>query len=247
MSKLFIKDRFATTPNSLLNNPNISLRAKGLFAFIQGKPDKWRFSAERIALENKEGVQSVRSALQELEEFGFLQRVKTKNKKGHWEIDYILYCEPQNPADENPTLEFRPSETHMTENPTLENHTNNIKKDIIKKDINNKEINTINFDKLLSFLNSKTKRNFKIINEATKKKYLARLKEGYTSKDIANAIENAVNSEYHKENNFTYLTPEFFSRAVTLDKYSSVNNKPKEKSVNKFVIPKGVSFSGPQY
>ena len=116
-----------------------------------------------------------------------------------------------------------------------------------EKEKRKEEINSINFDKLLSFLNSKTKRNFKIINEATKKKYLARLKEGYTSKDIANAIENAVNSEYHKENNFTYLTPEFFSRAVTLDKYSNVNNKPKEKSVNKSLIPKGVSYSGPQY
>ena len=115
--------------------------------------------------------------------------------------------------------------------------------------INNNKINnnTINFDKLLLFLNSKTKRNFKIINEATKKKYLARLKEGYTSKDIANAIENAVNSDYHKENNFTYLTPEFFSRAVTLDKYSNVNNKQKENNVKKSLIPKGVSFSGPQY
>ena len=114
--------------------------------------------------------------------------------------------------------------------------------------INNNTINkdTINFDKLLSFLNSKTGRNFKIINEATKKKYNARLKEGYTSKDIANAIENAVNSDYHKENNFTYLTPEFFSRANTLDKYSNVNNKPKENNV-KSLIPKGISFSGPQY
>lgn len=109
------------------------------------------------------------------------------------------------------------------------------------------ETNTINFDKLLSFLNSKTKRNFKLINEATKKKYRARIKDGYTSKDIANAIENAVNYDYHKENNFTYLTPEFFSRAVTLDKYSNVNNKQKENNVNKSVIPKGVSFSGPQY
>ena len=107
--------------------------------------------------------------------------------------------------------------------------------------------NNINFDKLLSFLNSKTGRNFKIINEATKKKYNARLKEGYTSKDIANAIENAVNSDYHKENNFTYLTPEFFSRANTLDKYSNVNNKQKENNVKKSLIPKGVSYSGPQY
>ena len=245
MSKLFIKDRFATTPNTLLYNSNISLRAKGLFAFIQGKPDKWRFSAERIALENKEGVQSVRSALQELEELGFLQRVKTKNNKGHWEIDYILYCEPQNPVDEKPTLEFRPSEIHMTENPTSGNHTNINKTDIIKKD-NNTINNNINFDKLLSFLNSKTGRNFKIINEATKKKYNARLKEGYTKDDILNAIINAVNSDYHKENGFKYLTPEFFSRADKLNMYSSINNKPKENNV-KSLIPKGVSFSGPQY
>lgn len=127
---------------------------------------------------------------------------------------------------------------------TPTNPTDNVNDNVNDNVINN---NTINFDKLLLFLNSKTKRNFKIINEATKKKYRARIKEGYTSKDIANAIENAVNSDYHKENNFTYLTPEFFSRAVTLDKYSNVNNKTKEKNVNKSVIPKGVSFSGPQY
>ena len=93
--------------------------------------------------------------------------------------------------------------------------------------------NTINFDKLLSFLNSHTKRNFKIINEATKKKYRARIKDGYNSKDIANAIENAVNSDYHKDNNFTYLTPEFFSRAVTLDKYSNVNKSEIKKESTK--------------
>ena len=245
MSKLFIKDRFATTPNALLYNSNISLRAKGLFAYIQGKPDKWNFSAERISLENKEGVQSVRSALQELEELGFLQRVKTKNNKGHWEIDYILYCEPQNPADENPTLEFRPSEIHMTENPTSGNHTNNIKKDIRKKDINNKY--NINFDKLLSFINSKTGRNFKVINKTVKGKYLARLKDGYSKQDILDAVSNSIKSDFHKEKNFKYLTPEFFSRSETLDKYSNTNNKPKENNVNKSLIPKGVSYSGPQY
>ena len=126
-----------------------------------------------------------------------------------------------------------PIEEKLKDNNTINNNT-----------INN---NTINFDKLLSFLNSKTKRNFKIINEATKKKYRARIKDGYNSKDIANAIENAVNSDYHKDNNFTYLTPEFFSRSETLDKYSNVNNKPKENNVKKSLIPKGVSFSGPQY
>ena len=108
------------------------------------------------------------------------------------------------------------------------------------------EINDINFDKLILFLNSKTGRNFKIINESTKKKYYARLKEGYTKDDILKAITNAVNSDYHKENKFKYLTPEFFSRADKLNLYSSINNKPKENNV-KSLIPKGVSYSGPQY
>ena len=141
MSKLFIKDRFATTPNALLYNSNISLRAKGLFAYIQGKPDKWNFSAERIALECKEGLQSVRSSIRELETFGYLQRVKYQNEKGHWEWDYILHSAPSNPADENRptenhTTENHTTENHTTENHTTENHTNINKTDIIKKDNN---------------------------------------------------------------------------------------------------------------
>ena len=108
------------------------------------------------------------------------------------------------------------------------------------------EINNINFDKLLSFLNSKTDRNFKLVNKEVQGKYLARLKEGYTKKDILDAISNAVKSDYHKGENFKYLTPEFFSRSETLDKYSNVNNKQKENNV-KSLIPKGVSYSGPQY
>ena len=115
------------------------------------------------------------------------------------------------------------------------------------KEKEKEEINNINFDKLLSFLNSKTGRNFKIINEPTKKKYYARLKEGYKKDDILNAIINAVNSDYHKESKFKYLTPEFFSRADKLNLYSSINNKQKENNVNKSLIPKGVSYSGPQY
>ena len=105
----------------------------------------------------------------------------------------------------------------------------------------------IDFEKLKDFINQKTGRSFKLVNKQVQGKYLARLKEGYSKQDILDAVSNAVNSDYHKENNFKYLTPEFFSRAVTLDKYSNVNNKPKENNVKKSLIPKGVSYSGPQY
>ena len=105
----------------------------------------------------------------------------------------------------------------------------------------------IDFEKLIEFINKNTGRNFKVINKTVKGKYLARLKDGYSKQDILDAISNSIKSDYHKGENFKYLTPEFFSRSETLDKYSNVNNKPKENNVNKSLIPKGVSFSGPQY
>ena len=105
----------------------------------------------------------------------------------------------------------------------------------------------IDFEKLKDFINQKTGRGFKLVNKKVQGKYLARLKEGYSKQDILDAVSNAVKSDYHKGENFKYLTPEFFSRAETLDKYSNTNNKTKEKNVKKSLIPKGVSFSGPQY
>ena len=89
----------------------------------------------------------------------------------------------------------------------------------------NNDNNIINFEKLLLFINSKTNRNFQVINKTIKSKYKARLKDGYTNKDILIAIVNAVNSDYHKETNFKYLTPEFFSRATTIDKYSNTTEQ----------------------
>lgn len=79
----------------------------------------------------------------------------------------------------------------------------------------------LDYVKLLSFINLKTGRKFKTINDNVRKKFKARLKDGYTKEDIQNAIVNACNASYHIENGKQYLTPEFFSRSDTLDKYGS--------------------------
>jgi len=90
----------------------------------------------------------------------------------------------------------------------------------------------INWDSLLTQFNNLTKRNFKLINDATKKQILARLKEGYTKEDLWNAIQNCYNDDFHKENNHKYLTLEFISRAKMMEKYSVdvVKSKKIDKS-----------------
>ena len=87
--------------------------------------------------------------------------------------------------------------------------------------------NEIDFDKLLNFIKEKTGRQFQIINKSVKDKYKARLKEGYTKENIINAIINASQDAYHKEQKFKYLTPDYFSRAKSLDLHSFKEIKKK--------------------
>jgi len=84
-----------------------------------------------------------------------------------------------------------------------------------------------NFDKYLIFINETLGKNHKVVNKKVRSAINARLKEGYTNKDISKAIVNIKKSEYHINSGFSYCTPEFFSRSETIDKYSkevTVNN-----------------------
>jgi uncharacterized phage protein (TIGR02220 family) len=85
-----------------------------------------------------------------------------------------------------------------------------------------KEKEEIDYLALLGFLNKTFGRGFKVINEKTKRAYKGRLKEGYTKEQIIDAIKNAAATKYHKDNNYQYCTPEFFSRAEIIDKYSGL-------------------------
>lgn len=90
---------------------------------------------------------------------------------------------------------------------------------------------SFNWDGLLNKINTVTGRQFKVINQTVRAKYKERLKDGYTKEDINSAIENAPKTQAHKENNCQYLTPEFFARAETIDKYSAITKSDSEKQV----------------
>lgn len=77
---------FAQVPNELLCDKNISLKAKGLWAYIQSKPNDYDFSSERIVEETKEEVRGIQNTLKELEEAGYLKRDRQQNGK----VDYVL-------------------------------------------------------------------------------------------------------------------------------------------------------------
>lgn len=139
MAKITIEKRYGTVSNSLLNNPEVTFKAKGIFAYIQSKPDDWDFSAERIAGQTKEGLGAVKSGLRELERSGHLIRRRVNNNKGFFEVEYILIAEPNSePMVKNPPVD----------KPTVDNHTNNSKKVNSKKEISNNVPSEQNHDNI---------------------------------------------------------------------------------------------------
>ena len=92
---------FTQVPNGLLYDPNISFKAKGIWAYMSAKPEGWKFSADRIANETKEERKAILAGLKELSEAGYI----TAKKKGDGRIEYTLHWEVAKTSMSEPELE----------------------------------------------------------------------------------------------------------------------------------------------
>ncbi len=134
MSKLRITNRYWVIPNELLNNNEITMKAKWLYWYLQSKPDDRDFSADRIKNDTKEWIDSIYQWLKELEKFWYLNREKTKDHNWRWEWEYILSENPnmEKPSTENPRMEKPRTEKPSTENLKIKKERNT-NKEIVKK------------------------------------------------------------------------------------------------------------------
>jgi hypothetical protein len=109
MSKLYKNRRgFTQAPNDIVQDKDLSFKARGLWVYLESKPDNWNFSLKRISEESTDGIDSVRSGIHELEKVGLLLREKSF-KNGQFDgYDYILELEKTvslNPCTVIPSLE----------------------------------------------------------------------------------------------------------------------------------------------
>lgn len=92
---------FTQIANAVLNDQNLSWKAKGLFAYLYSKPEDWAFSGIRIALDSKDGKDGTYTGIKELEDAGYLVRGKTPSGR----VEYCIFwsINPVNkPVRENP-------------------------------------------------------------------------------------------------------------------------------------------------
>lgn len=90
---------FTQVANSIINDPNISFKAKGIYAYIYSKPDGWDFAVRRMAQETCEERKAIESGIKELEDAGYLKREKLPTGRM---LYMVLY--PPEPSAQKVTL-----------------------------------------------------------------------------------------------------------------------------------------------
>lgn len=100
---------YTTISNHHLQDRKLSLKAKGLLTLILSLPPEWDMTLKGLVSLSGDGVDSVRSGIQELEKAGYLRRSRSRNNLGQLLCtEYTIY---EQAVTENVT-----SETEIDEN-----------------------------------------------------------------------------------------------------------------------------------
>ena len=107
-------DNFTIVPNNLLRHKGISIGATGLYAWLFSHRSDQEITIEYICGHFKEGRDAIRSKINELIDFGYLDRQRVLDKGKFKGYNYILSDVGKNRSRKKP----------MSENP-LQSNTNN--------------------------------------------------------------------------------------------------------------------------
>lgn len=86
---------FTVMSNFHLRDVELSLKAKELLSLMLSLPEDWDYTTKGIACICKDGVDSITSALKELENHGYLTRQRTRYENGRLgDITYTIHERP---------------------------------------------------------------------------------------------------------------------------------------------------------
>jgi hypothetical protein len=157
---------FVTIENSMFEDARLSWKAKGLLGYLLTKPDGWKVIRADLIKHSTDGDSAIRSALKELQRYGYLayRRIKEKGKFVGivWEYDDVPFFDAEEEEEEEEIQENQGNEPHVDfphlEDKQMENHTDISNKDFNNTDLSNKEIKDIvnkdlKSDDLLNMIN----------------------------------------------------------------------------------------------
>lgn len=118
------KERFSIVDNKVIEDERLSFKARGLLIYMLSKPDDWKFYTEELAKRsNKDGISAIKTALNEIEDAGYLTRKQGHKKNGQFTSqDWILTdTSTTSPQAEKPLADKASAGKALADNRTLPN------------------------------------------------------------------------------------------------------------------------------
>lgn len=124
MKKIVVKKNtnYTVISNVFLKDVELSLKAKGLLAYLLSLPNDWSVYASELTNRHKDGITSIYSAIKELETAKYVIRERIRENGKLKGVDYIV---SETPILEKPNLENLKQENLKEENQPLTNTNNN--------------------------------------------------------------------------------------------------------------------------
>lgn len=125
---------YVVLQKEILENPKISLKAKGLWAFCMAKPDDWEFHVTQLADSLLEAKDALMTGIKELIKFGYMVKIQNKRTNGQWdEVDYEIFETSRGLKECLPQLDLPLADRPVADNPPLPS----IKEKELKKEYTN--------------------------------------------------------------------------------------------------------------
>ena len=221
---IYRNKNFASIPTYHLKDQSLSLKAVGLLTKMLLLPVEWDYSLSGLATLNKDGIDSVRSTLNELKYHNYIEIEKLHSEKGTWKYNYIVF---EKPADKAIYLQNKPDR----EKPGL------VKPDVVKPSnyISNNNILNNNNDKYDKYNGLE---DFEIFNgEKIRQNQLTELliSFGYVEQDDYKSLTSYDNlflnylDDNHSVRELTKMITYIVPRVVDRDFLDEDNNEIKNR------------------
>jgi len=86
---------YTTISNQLFKDKTISLKAKGLMAYLLSLPSDWDLSINGIVSCSKEGRRAIGNIINELINAGYIERIQIRDKGKFIGYDYFVFEQPK--------------------------------------------------------------------------------------------------------------------------------------------------------
>lgn len=162
MSEIFRINKtknYTVMSNYHLQDKNLSLKAKGLHAYMLSLPDNWNYSVQGLVSISKEGIKAINSILKELEENYYLKRERKQEPNGRFYYEYNIYEIPyiqKGRTDKGDTLNGTQINTNIISNNNqdkMDKTFNSLTNELIKRNfIDKSDLELYRYDDLFNTL-----------------------------------------------------------------------------------------------